>query len=129
MVVLIMSKDKYDVYLTTDSKEIIATGTVFQFENEKIIVRIDDINIKLSFENDENIKPMLKIEYQNEKNIKFHLINYDSELGVGLTKPICIGQLDDRDFYFICRVSAIGTVKGNRMIGYTFYWEKKDVEE
>ncbi len=119
-----MSNEEYSVNLMTDSKEIIASGTVFQFENENVIIKIDDINIKMGFEDDGNKKPALIREYQDGKNVKFRFINYDSKLGVGLSKPIYLGKLDNRDFYFICRASNLGDSTGNRMINYTFYWEK-----
>lgn len=113
-----------EIKISTDKKDVIFSGTVFQFEKEDVIFHIPSLEFRLSFVSDDG-NPRAEGKYDNEKQeFCIQLYNYDNSLGVGLTKPMNIGSINDKKLYFICRVTTLSKQKENHLIHYTFFVEK-----
>lgn len=110
-----------EIIITTEKKDIISNGTVFQFEEEDLIFHLDSLEFRLKFVSDNgNARAIGK--YDESKNeLCMQLFNYDNSLGIGLTKPMEIGTVNDKNIYFICRVYTLGKQKENHMVHYTFF--------
>lgn len=113
-----------EITIATDEKEIIASGTVFQFEKEDLIFHLELLNFRLSFISDSE-SPRAIGKYDKEKNeLCMQLFNYDHSLGIGLIKPMEIGEVKNKKLYFICRVYTLGEQRENHLVHYTFYIER-----
>lgn len=117
-----MSKKETKIY--SDSKTVISSGSVFQFEDESVNFQIESLKVRLCFiSNKRDAKA--EIKYSDvEECLIISLYNYNNNLGIGFSEPVKVGHGSNKDVYFICRVYTLGEEDKNHLIHYTFYMEK-----
>ena len=106
----------------TNSKKIIDTGSVIQFENEDLVFNIEDLQFRLIFKSDGG-KVRLESEI-SEDEMKLLFYNYDNSFGIGTSSPINVATLRNKNLYFSIRVSNFSGQTDNKLVHYTWYLEK-----
>lgn len=118
------------VNLSSQDREIIASGTVFLFsEDADFTLRIeldDSSEIKLSvlFKNDATEKQDVKMDI-SDNHVILICINFSAS-GAGLAAPAQIAVIDQKKVYFIFWSYLDGSIKNKpkvRRVTYTLYLE------
>lgn len=96
-----------------DNKRLIYSNRICCISNDSVSLKIDltedaAINIIFNFhyENGDEIKTTMQSP-ENGK-VVFELTNYTSSLGTGITKPVIIGALNNKNIYIIFYIYRLG---------------------
>ena len=110
------------IKIQTGKFDIIANGSVISFNNDPIELSFptrDDLAFTLKFESTNNANEIAwKKEITDNKRLVIVLLNFDSQLGVGFSKPEQVAIMGGRLLHMALMVRKTGTV---RSIEYSFY--------
>lgn len=110
--------------IETNSKSIIDTGSVIQFDNEDIIFFIDDLRFRLRFISDGGRPNFTTNVAEDDSEMLITFYNYDNNFGIGNSSPMQLATLDNKGLFLMLRVSTLSNEKRFRVLNYTWYLEK-----
>ena len=96
-----------------DNKRLIYSNRLCCISNDSIDLKIDlnentTINIIFNFHYDDGDEVKTTMHSPENGRVVFDLTNYTNSLGTGMTKPVIIGALNDKDIYIIFYVYRLG---------------------
>lgn len=113
-----------NISISSESVEIISTGSVIQFKNENIVFHIEDLKFVLVFKKDGGKSRIDTVISDDESEMEIIFYNCDNNFGIGTTGPLDLAEVNGRKVYFMARVSTLGKEKLSRLVYYTWYLER-----
>lgn len=115
--------------ITTSKYELVHSGTIIQIEEGPINLVLPDkvegdYTIIFEFLNVPNEKTVTKMIQVDKFNLKIQFINFNDKQNIGITEPMYLGTLEQRNLYLIYRVNDL--VSKSKMINYCFYVERRE---
>jgi hypothetical protein len=106
------------VKVKTSGKDVIASGSVNTFSHNNLEVQIAQFKFIFNFTNSGTEQ---KIEYRNEgtETLILDIYNFNNAIGTGVTTPVRLGTLMDRELYLGFMVYSISEVS-SKLVHYTF---------
>jgi hypothetical protein len=118
---------KQDNSITTDTKKILSSGQIIQFNNEDIIIKTKPITVQLHFSQKANTEPTEELQLnEDQSQALITLINYVSDTNIGFEGPKKLINYKNKPIYINIRVQTLalqllGPI--NRSVFYTIYQE------
>lgn len=118
-----------NVKINAGEYKIHSAGTVVGIPNTPISFTVFDINYEFIFQIDlEDTKSRFNYEQIDDKKAKLILINFNSNLGKGVTTPYLVGTVGSDNLYVSFIVYTIGNNSG-KLFHYSWLLkENKEVE-
>ena len=96
-----------------DNKRLVYSNRICCISNDSVDLKIDlaedaVINIVFNFYYEEGDEIKTSMESPENGKVVFYLTNYTNPLGTGMTKPVHIGALNDKNIYIIFYVYRLG---------------------
>ncbi|WOT03986.1 DUF6864 domain-containing function [Shewanella youngdeokensis] len=106
------------VKVKTSGKDVIASGSVNTFTHDNLEVQIAQFKFIFNFINSGNEQ---KIEYRNDgpETLILDIYNFNNSIGTGVTTPVRLGTLMDRELYLGFMVYSISP-EASKLVHYTF---------
>jgi len=106
------------VKVKTSGKDVIASGTVNTFSHDNLEVQIAQFKFIFNFISSGSEQ---KIEYRNNgaETLILDVYNFSNSIGTGVTTPVRLGTLMDRELYLGFMVYALSDVS-SKLVHYTF---------
>ena len=118
---------KQDNSISTETKEIISSGNIIQFNNEDVIIKTKPITVQLHFSQKANAEPIEELQLnEDQSRALITLINYVSDTNIGFEGPKKLINYKNKPIYINIRVQTLAVqLLGpiNRNIFYTIYQE------
>jgi len=118
---------KKDFQLLTETKEVISSGNIIQFNNEDVIIKTKPIAIQIHFVQKANAEPTEELQLnEDQSQALITLINYVSDTNIGFEGPKKLINYKNKPIYINLRVQTLAAqLLGpiNRNIFYTIYQE------
>jgi hypothetical protein len=116
------------VVIESGGHEVLASGVFFTYDSNESKITLeyknDRLACKLIFETDTTSTDP-RVNYKSEipsipATLAITFINFNHSIGVGLTKPVLIGTIADRELLMHFWVKQLGDTN-RKEVGYTFY--------
>ena len=96
-----------------DNKRLIYSNRICCISNDSVSLKIDlandaAINIIFNFYSEDGDEIKTTMQSPENGKVVFDLTNYTNSLGTGMTKPVKIGALNDKNIYIIFCVYRLG---------------------
>lgn len=96
-----------------DNKRLIYSNRICCISNDSVDLKIDlsksaTINIVFNFHYEDGDEIKTTMQSPENGKVVFDLTNYTNSLGTGMTKPVIIGALNDKNIYMIFYVYRLG---------------------
>lgn len=106
------------VKVKTSGKDVIASGSVNTFSHDNLEVHIAQFKFIFNFISSGTEQ---KIEYRNEgsETLILDVYNFNNSIGTGVTTPVRLGTLMDRELYLGFMVYSISEAS-SKLVHYTF---------
>lgn len=105
--------------------EVLSSGSVIAVENTPVTFFLDELIISFSFTktDDEKKEMSIKKENKSQKEAVIEFVNFDFQIGCGVTSPIPVGFYKYKELSLLTRFTQLNT--GGKLINYT--WLTRDV--
>ncbi|EJW14301.1 hypothetical protein M5X00_31900 [Paenibacillus alvei] len=120
------------ITVTTESTEVISSGTLITYDNEPIKMSIDlnnwHLKLEFNFVQSENDNEDGNLRFRSNDNcLIIDFINFNNSLGMGNSTPIEIGQHRGKKLFLNYRVYSL-TSNSDKTFHYTLYRNLKEGE-
>lgn len=111
------------VKLSSNSYDILDSGTFITAGNESAEIYLGDLCFKLVFINTDKPMNMIVEEDSSGKMLIFKLENFSKVVGSGTTAPLEVGSIMGKKLYFSFYITAYND-ESVKQVTYTFYLKR-----
>lgn len=119
------------VVVSSKNVRLIYSNRICCYDDEQTDIRIkltnkkeDELKLRFCFKYSNSSAPRVRTTANAETGIILELINFNSPFGMGLKKPISLGDLDGKKIFILFNVCKNG--EANPILDLSLYMEDRD---
>lgn len=124
-----MTNNPINIFITSDDRNLVASGTFITFPVGDSIINIDSneepLKFVFRFFDDETDKSTRVVpDIKSKSTLELRLFNFNNELGNFNLEPAKIGTVYNRELFFSYFINSLGATRMKK-ITYSFYLGKE----
>ena len=109
-----------------DDYEVIRDGVLVVNSSNRLLFEIEDLSFEFVFKTDESGKKSIRHE-RTEDKLVIYLVNFNNNLGTGLSNPIEVATLDSGEILFV--LFAVHAISDNLRVFHYTWVKRRHIEE